>query len=88
MVTPDRPFPTDDALITQLEADIYRMRLAAKSGESVDLHAPDDRTVVLLRLLRLAIVLICTMADKKKMGYQDLKLLFAEMRIAGRKAQQ
>lgn len=83
---PDAPLPSDDELITRLETHVYHVRLAAKSGESTDLHQPDMRPIVLLRLLRLAIVMICAMADKKKMGYQELKALFAEMRIAGRKA--
>lgn len=83
---PDAPLPSDDELITRLETHIYHMRLAAKSGAPTDLHQPDMRPVVLLRLLSLAIMLICVMADKKKMGYSELKVLFAEMRIAERKA--
>lgn len=83
---PEAPFPSDDELISRLESLVYHVRLKAKSGESTDFPMQDMRPVVLLYLLKLAIVLICTMADKKRMGYQELKALFAEMRIVGRKA--
>lgn len=86
MTEPSAPLPGDDELITKLEALVYHVRLAAKSGESTDFPMQDMRPVVLLHLLKLAIVMICAMADKRKMGYQELKALFAEMRIAGRKA--
>lgn len=85
METPGEPHPTDGELIDLLERQVYYMRLAVKSGESTDLHMPDMRPVVLLRIIKLSIIVICAMADKKKLTAQHLKELFAEMRIAERK---
>lgn len=86
MQADDRPFPSDAELIGQLEASVYHVRLAAKSGASTDLHMSDMRPVVLLRLLKLAIVCICSMADVKKMSHGDLRTMFAEMRVVEKRS--
>lgn len=85
MQASDQPLPSDAELIGRLEVFVYHVRLAAKSGASTDLHMPDMRAVVLLRMLKLAIVVICSMADVKKMSHGDLKTMFAEMRVVERR---
>jgi len=84
---PDRgdTFPNDYELISRVEQLVYNMRLAALRGEVTDLHLQDNRPVVVIRMLYLALVFICAVAEKKKMTHGDMRNLFAEMRIAQRR---
>lgn len=82
----ENPFPDAPQLIGRVELAVYAERLAMRKGIGRLYDMGHKNADELWEMFKLAVLVICTMADVHQMSDADMELMFASMKEAEKRS--